>query len=226
MKQDYYANYPRFLIVTDCVVFGFKDNDLKVLLVTKQTEPSKGKWCLPSAFMTESEGVDDTVKRALVSKTGLEDIYMEQVKCFGDSDRDPFARIVSVVYYALINIADYDEQLSKRNDAKWFSLSDLPELMYDQKDMIMAAYRRMRYRTMAEPVGLRMLPQLFTMNQLRKLVEAINMKPRDKRNFRKLVAEAYYIQKTDLIDKKGSKRGAALYRFNPTLYEEYLKSKL
>ena len=99
-------------------------------------------------------------------------------------------------------------------------------MKYDQNEMIRAAVTRMRYRTMVKPVGLNMLPPLFTMRQLRKLVEAINNKPRDKRNFRKIVEEAYYIEKTMLIDKKSSKRGAVLYRFNEKLYEQYLREKL
>ena len=92
--------------------------------------------------------------------------------------------------------------------------------------MVEAAIRRMRYRTMEKPVGLNMLSPLFTISQLHSLVEAIQDKPRDKRNFRKIVEEAYYIEKTDKIDKSSSKRGAALYRFNQRLYEHYLKHKL
>jgi hypothetical protein len=162
----------------------------------------------------------------LAAKTGLVDIFIEQVRCFGDVNRDPYARVVSIMYYALINIHLYDEALNKRNDAKWFPLKELPVLMYDQNEMVEAALKRMRYRTMEKPVGLRMLPPLFTISQLHKLVEAIEDKLRDKRNFRKVVEEAYYIEKTDKIDKVHSKRGAALYRFNQKLYEHYLKHKL
>lgn len=226
MNQQYYKEKSRFLLVTDCVVFCFKDNQLQVLLVKKDNEPSKGQWSLPSAFVNENESIDNTVRRALAAKTGLEDIFIEQVRCFGDLNRDPYARIISIMYYALINIQFYDEKLNKRNDARWFPVKELPVMMYDQNEMVEVAIKRMRYRTMEKPVGLRMLPPLFTISQLHKLVEAIEDKLRDKRNFRKVVEEAYYIEKTEKIDKSNSKRGAALYRFNQRLYEHYLKHKL
>ena len=117
MNQQYYKEKSRFLLVTDCVVFCFKDNQLQVLLVKKDNEPSKGQWSLPSAFVNENESIDNTVRRALAAKTGLEDIFIEQVRCFGDLNRDPYARIISIMYYALINIQLYDEKLNKRNDA-------------------------------------------------------------------------------------------------------------
>lgn len=131
MEKLYYADYPKFLVVTDCVVFCFKDNQLNVLLVKRDYEPSKGAWCLPSAFVNENESVDNTIRRALAANTGLEDIFIEQVRCFGDVDRDPNARIISIMYYALINIHHYDEKLSKRNNTKWFPVKELPTLMYD-----------------------------------------------------------------------------------------------
>lgn len=226
MEQQYYKEYSKFLLVTDCVVFCFKDNQLNALLVKKDTEPSKGEWSLPTAFVNENESVDDTVRRDLAAKTGLEDVFIEQVRCFGDLNRDPYARVIAILYYALINIQDYDEKLNKHNDAKWFPVKELPVLLYDQNEMVEAAIRRMRYRTMEKPVGLRMLPQYFTISQLHKLVEVIEDKLRDKRNFRKIVEEAYYIEKTDKIDKSSSKRGAALYHFNQRLYTHYLKHKL
>ena len=101
MEKLYYADYPKFLVVTDCVVFCFKDNQLNVLLVKRDYEPSKGAWCLPSAFVNENESVDNTIRRALAANTGLEDIFIEQVRCFGDVDRDPNARIISIMYYSL-----------------------------------------------------------------------------------------------------------------------------
>ena len=226
MEHHFYNEYTKILLVTDCVVFCFKDKQLNVLLVKKDSEPSKGEWCLPSAFVSENESVDNTVRRALAAKTGLEDIFIEQVRCFGDVNRDPYARVVSIMYYALINIKDYDERLNKNSNTRWFPVKELPVMVYDQNEMVEAAIRRMRYRTMEKPVGLNMLSPLFTISQLHSLVEAIQDKPRDKRNFRKIVEEAYYIEKTDKIDKSSSKRGAALYRFNQRLYEHYLKHKL
>lgn len=229
MEQDlkaYFKDFPTFLIVDTCVVFSFFNDSIQVLLVKQDRGPSKGSWVLPYGFVMENEDMDNSARRILAAKTGLEDTFMEQVKCYGDTDRYPHARVIAVMYYALINIEDYNEQKIKQDNTQWFPLAEVPQMRYDQNDMIRAAVTRMRYRTMEKPVGLRMLPPLFTMNQLHKLVEAINGKPRDKRNFRKIVEEAYYIEKTDKIDKVHSKRGAALYRFNQKLYEHYLKHKL
>lgn len=223
--KEYFEDYPKFLVASSCVVFGFIKDAIHVLLVMQEIGPSKGTWVLPFGFVMEHEDMDNAVRRILAAKTGLENNYMEQVKTFGDVDRYPHARVIGVLYYSLINVRDFDEQLNRRNNTKWFPLSDLPDMLYDQKDMIEAAVTRMRYRTMAKPIGLALLPPLFTMTQLRTLVEAIDGKPRDKRNFRKLVEEAYYVEKTDKIEKTTSKRGAALYRFNQELYEEYLIEK-
>ena len=224
--QILFKDIPKFYIVDCCVVFSFFNDKLHVLLVKQDHGPSIGMWVLPYGFVLENEDMDNSARRILAAKTGLVDTYLEQVRCYGDANRYPYARVIAVMYYALINIDDFDKQQNKPDNIKWFPLAEVPQMKYDLNEMIHAAVTRMRYRTMEKPVGLNMLPPLFTMRQLRKLVEAINDKPRDKRNFVKLVEEAYYIEKTNLIDKKNSKRGAALYRFKQKLYEQYLKEKL
>lgn len=229
MEQDvnaYFEDYPRFLIVDCCVVFSFFNDSIQVLLVKQDHGPSKGSWVLPYDFVLENEDMDNSARRILAAKTGLVDTYLEQVRCYGDTDRYPYARIIAVMYYSLINIEDYNEQKNKPDNTQWFPLAEVPQMKYDLNEMIHAAVTRMKYRTMEKPVGLNLLPPLFTMHQLHKLVEAIIGKPRDKRNFHKIVEEAYYIEKTDKIDKVHSKRGAALYRFNQKLYEHYMKHKL
>ena len=223
--KEYLKSIPKFCIANCCVVFSFIKGSINVLLVKHDHGPLKDSWVLPYDFMMENEDMDNAARRILAAKTGLENIFMEQVKVYGEAKRYHYARIIAVMYYALINIHNYNDKLNKRNNTKWFPLSEVPEMLYDQNDMIEAAVRRMRYRTMERPVGLDMLPPLFTMTQLRTLVEAIDGKSRDKRNFRKLIEEVYYIEKTDMIDKTSSKRGAALYQFNQVLYEKYVTEK-
>ena len=222
LVQDFLKDYPKFILTSTCVVFSFFNNSIHVLLRKHDEGPEKGTWLLPFGFVMDNEDLDNAARRILAAKTGLENVFMEQVRCFGNANRYPYSRVIAVMYYALIDIHEYDEKLNKRNNTQWFPLAKTPKMLYDQNEMIEAAARRMRYRTMEKPVGLEMLSPLFTMTQLRTLVEAIDGKPRDKRNFRKLVEEIHYIEKTDKIDKTTSKRGAALYRFNQELYEKYI----
>ena len=150
----YYNINPQFYVSVDCIIFGFDKGSLKLLLLKRNFEPAKGSWSLMGGFVQDGESVDDAAKRVLAELTGLENVYMEQVGTFGEVDRDPGERVISVAYYALININEYD------------------------------------------------------------------------RNFRKRVADLNYIEKTDKIDKTGSKRGAALYKFNENAYRKAPKFKL
>ena len=173
-----------------------------------------GEWSLMGGFVQKDESVDDAAKRVLAELTGLENVYMEQVGTFGAIDRDPGERVISVAYYALININEYDRKLVQKHNAYWVNINELPELIFDHP------------QASVEPIGFNLLPKLFTLSQLQSLYEAIYGEAMDKRNFRKRVAEMDYIEKTDKIDKLGSKRGAALYKFNSRAYRKDPKFKL
>ncbi|MCR4764907.1 MAG: NUDIX domain-containing protein [Bacteroidaceae bacterium] len=214
----------RFVFLNCCVVFSYFDDAIQVLLVKKDEGPLAGSWILPYGFVMPEEKMDDSARRILTEKTGIKNIFIEQVRTYSEG-RIYNMQVMAVMYYALINKSDYDLHDQQLENTKWFPLAEVPQMKFSQDEMIRAAVVRMRYRTMEKPVGLRLLPSLFTIPQLHKLVEAIENKNRDKRNFRKIVDEAYYIEKTDKIDKLHSKRGAALYRFNQKLYDHYLKHK-
>ena len=151
---------------------------------------------------------------------------MRQVGAFGRIDRDPGERVISIAYYALINVKDYDERLRLVHSVEWMNVEELPKLYSDHNEMIRKARKLMRQKLRTEPVGFRLLPDLFTLTQLQKLYEAVNGEELDKRNFRKRIKEMDYIEKTELIDKTGSKRGAYLYRFNKRAYHEDPNFKL
>ena len=151
---------------------------------------------------------------------------MRQIGAFGNVDRDPGERVVSIAYYALINVNDYDEKLRTSHGAEWMDINEIPQLYSDHNEMVRKARKLMRQKLSHEPVGFRLLPKLFTLTQLQKLYEAVNGEELDKRNFRKRVKDMDFIEKTDLIDKKGSKRGAYLYRFNKRVYNEDPNFKL
>ena len=222
----YYNVNPQFYVSVDCIIFGFEKGSLKLLLLKRSFEPAKGQWSLMGGFVQKNESVDEAAQRVLKELTGLENVYMEQVGTYGEIHRDPGERVISVAYSALININEYDKELVARYNASWTDMNAIPPLIFDHHDMVERALAWIRKKASSEPVGFELLPELFTLTQLQSLYEAIYGKPIDKRNFRKQIAMMDYIEKTDLIDKTGSKRGAALYRFNEKTYRLAPKFKL
>ncbi|MCD7925543.1 MAG: NUDIX hydrolase [Bacteroides sp.] len=222
----YYNINPKFYVSVDCIIFGFDQGELKFLLLKRNFEPAMGKWSLMGGFVQEEESVDAAAKRVLAELTGLENVYMEQVGTFGDVNRDPGERVISVAYYALINVNEYDRELVQQHNAYWTNINELPPLIFDHPEMIERARELMKQKASDKPIGFNLLPELFTLTQLQNLYEAIYGEPMDKRNFRKRVAEMDFIEKTDQIDKSGSRRGAYLYKFNDKAYLKDPKFKL
>lgn len=222
----YYNINPQFYVSVDCIIFGFDEGELKLLLLKRNFEPAMGKWSLMGGFVQEEESVDAAAKRVLAELTGLEDVYMEQVGTFGDVNRDPGERVISVAYYALINVNEYDRELVQQHNAYWTNINELPPLIFDHPAMIEKARELMKQKASDKPIGFNLLPELFTLTQLQNLYEAIYGESIDKRNFRKRVAEMDFIEKTDQIDKSGSRRGAYLYKFNDKAYLRDPKFKL
>lgn len=224
--SNYYSVNPKFYISVDCIIFGFHEGKLHLLLLKRNFEPARGEWSLMGGFVQENESVDDAAKRVLAELTGLDQVYMEQVGSFGAIDWDPGERVISVAYYALININEYDRELVQRHNAFWVDIDELPPLIFDHQAMVEQARDLMQQKASVAPIGFNLLPRLFTLSQLQSLYEAIYGETIDKRNFRKRIADMDYIEKTDLIDKTTSKRGAALYRFNEKVYRRAPKFKL
>ncbi len=224
--SPYYKDKDHFLVALDCVIFGFCEGELHLLLCQRNFEPARGKWSLMGGFLQKCESVDDAAKRVLYELTGLQGVYMEQVGLFGDIDRDPGERVLSVAYYALIKVEEYDQELAKKHNACWINIRELPPLIFDHGEMVRMAREKMRIKASSEPIGFNLLPDFFTLGKLQRLYEVIFDGPLDKRNFRKKVADMDFIEKTERIDKACSKRGAALYRFNDKAYLEDPRFKL
>ncbi len=215
----YYSDKDKFLVALDCVIFGFYEGELHLLLLKRNFEPAKGKWSVMGGFLREGESADEAAKRVLFQLTGLENVFMEQVGLFGEVQRDPGHRVLSIAYYALINVNEYDRELVKQYNAHWVEIHKLPPLIFDHDEMVRKARKRMKLKASSAPIGFNLLPQLFTLTQLQRLYEVIYDETLDKRNFRKRVNDMDFIEKTNQIDKTGSKRGAALYRFNEKAYQ-------
>lgn len=226
MLATFYSSNSKFFLAVDCIIFGFQRGSFKVLLQQRNFEPFKGEWSLMGGFVKENESIDDAAKRVLQELTGLKNVYMEQVGAFGSVNRDPGARVVSVAYYALLDIDKCNAELNNINDAYWEDINQLPNLYFDHGEMVNKAWLMLRRKISVAPVGFELLPELFTLSQLQSLYEAILNEHIDKRNFRKRVEDMSFIEKTTQIDKTGSKRGAALYHFNNKAYSKIQKFKL
>lgn len=224
--SNFYSSNPKFYVGVDCIIFGFNEGELSLLLLKRNFQPAMGEWSLMGGFVQDNEGVDDAAKRVLNELTGLDNVYMEQVGSFGDIGRDPGERVISIAYYALININEYDRELVQKHNAFWVNINELPALIFDHPQMVEQARKLMQQEASTEPIGFNLLPKLFTLSQLQSLYEAIYGEAIDKRNFRKRIAEMDYIEKTDKIDKTSSKRGAAMYKFNEKAYRKAPKFKL
>ena len=218
MAPSYYSQYPKFHVAVDCIIFGFEQGQLKVLLQKRPFEPRQGEWSLMGGFVRRDEDVEAAASRVLQQLTGLHDIYMKQVGAYGSVNRDSGDRVISIAYFALINIERVSADLNHEYSAYWEDMNHLPPLLFDHKEMIQGALKKLRSMINRLPVGFQLLPPRFTLTQLQLLYEAILGEKIDKRNFRKKVGEMSFIQKTDGIDKLTSKRGAALYQFDSESY--------
>ena len=224
--SDYYSSNPKFYVGVDCIIFGFHEGELHLLLLKRNFKPAMGEWSLMGGFVQENESVDDAAKRVLKELTGLHNVYMEQVGSYGTVDRDPGERVISIAYYALVNINEYDKDLVHQHNAFWVNIKNLPPLIFDHPLMVENALSLMQQKASSEPIGFDLLPKLFTLTQLQTMYEAIFGEEMDKRNFRKRISEMNFVEKTNKIDKITSKRGAALYKFNEKVYRKSPKFKL
>ena len=224
--EQFYNDYDRLLVSVDCIVFGFDEGELRVLMGKRKMDPGRGQWSLYGGFVGANESVNDAARRVLYALTGLKDLYMKQVGAYGDVDRDPGARVISISYYSMINVADYDQAQQQEHDVAWVNIEQLPEMYSDHRKMVLKARRMMQEKISHEPIGFNLLPELFTLSQLQQVYEAVNGEEVDKRNFRKRIKEMDFIEKTDQIDKLTSKRGAYLYRFHEKAYKEEPNFKL
>jgi len=217
-----YTSEDKALLAIDCIIFGFDNEDLKILLIKRDFEPEKGKWSLIGGFLKQNETLDDAAERILFRLTGVQDIYMEQFYAFSEVDRDPVERTVSVSYYALINIETHNKELIENYNAQWFSVAKAPKLIFDHNEMLTKAIRRLQRRTSIKPVGFELLPEKFTMLQLQKLYEVILDKKLDKRNFINKINSLDILIKLKEKDMTSSTKGSFLYQFDQDKYDAKL----
>ncbi|HZJ80886.1 MAG TPA: NUDIX domain-containing protein [Dysgonamonadaceae bacterium] len=224
MNNQYYKGNSKFLVAADCIVFGFKDKELHVLLTRRPVEPMAGEWSLMGGFVDENESLENAAKKVLFRYTQQKGIYMEQVNAYGKVDRDTGGRVISVAFYALVRLEEFDTSLAKRFDARWINVKELPQLVFDHNQMVEDALTLLRFKVSMQPIIFRFFDKMFTLPALQDLYEAIYQREVDKRNFRKKLNSMNILDKMDIKDTLSSKRGAFYYKFNEEKYEELLGS--
>lgn len=222
--MTYTYDYPRPALTVDCVVFGFDEGALKVLLIERDRPPFRGRWAIPGGFVDMDESLETAARRELQEETGVRDVYLEQLYTFGDPDRDPRGRVVSVAYFALVKLSRHQVRAATdARDAAWFPISDLPRLAFDHAGMLDTALRRLKGKVRYAPIGFELLPAKFTLSELQHLYEVILERPLDKRNFRKKILRMHVLEDLGETQRDVAHRAARLYRFNPKTYRALQK---
>jgi len=224
MSNQYYKNKSTFLVAADCIIFGFKDKELHVLLTRRPVEPMAGEWSLMGGFVAEDENLEDAAKKVLFEYTQQKGIYMEQVNAYGEVDRDTGGRVISVAFYALVRLEEFDTSLAQSFDARWINIKELPQLVFDHNKMVEDALTLLRFKVSMQPIIFKFFDDKFTLPALQDLYEAIYQRQVDKRNFRKKLSSMNILDKLDIKETESSKRGAFYHRFNKEKYKEFLAS--
>lgn len=212
-------------VSTDCVIFGLDNGKLKVLLLKRNIEPSLGLWALPGGFVLDFEELEMSAMRTLHDTTGMSNVFMEQVQAFGQVNRFPWRRVITVVFYALIKYRTDDLKAGPdASDINWFEISNLPELVFDHKHILTVTLQHLQSKVRSEPIGFELLPPKFTLTQLQELYEAVLRTTFDTRNFRKKLLKMNLLEQLDETQIGVAHRAARLYRFNPSIYQK-LKEK-
>jgi len=222
-KRGIYNIYSPHLVAVDCIIFGFVDSELKLLIIKRVMDPYKGLWSLMGGFVHPKESMDEAAYRVLFDLTGLKDLYMTQLYTHGEINRDPGARVISTSYYSLIKMQDIDPEHKGISNARWCPLNELPELIFDHGRMVEMALESLRDEAQRKPIGFELLPPKFTIPQVQSLYEAIYQQKFDKRNFRKSILKMNLLDQLEEKDKENSRKGAFLYCFNEEKYKELLR---
>lgn len=222
------SEYTRPAVTVDCVVFGYAvGKQLKVLLIERLNDPFAGRWALPGGFVEENEPLETAALRELEEETGVQNIFVEQLYTFGSPNRDPRGRVITIAYYALVNLEKHPVHAgTDAKHARWFPVDELPLLAFDHQLILEAALNRLRTKIRYQPIGFELLPEEFTLTQLQELYEAILgvRQALNKRNFRSRILKMGVLKEVG-IQEHVAHRPARLYRFDSEVYHEMQESK-
>ena len=209
-------------VSTDCVIFGFENLSLEILIYKRAKKPNKGEWALPGGFLKKGELIEEAARRMLKDTIGVNDIYLEDVGVFDEINRFPSWRVFTIGYYALISPEKYNliPSGTYTMEAKWFKINELPPLAWDHEHIVDVALEKLRERVLNRPIGFELLHNKFTLPQLQNLYEAILDRKLDKRNFRKKMLSMNLLKKLDEKESNNVKRAAYLYKFDKRTYNK------
>ena len=206
-------------LTVDAVVFGYEAGTISILLIKRKYEPFKGEWAIPGGFVLDKESLEEAVERELKEETGVEINYLEQLYTFGNPERDPRSRVVSVAYFGLIKPSAFNIVASTdAEEVKWFNIIDLPTLSIDHDEIVKLAIKRLQGKITYEPIGFELLDNKFPFSDLEKLYTTLLGRPIDRRNFRKKILKLNILDELDEKVSKGSGRPANLFKFNDKRY--------
>lgn len=219
-KQQYCYEYPRPAVTTDCIIFGFDEGELKILLIERGIEPFKGQWALPGGFVRMDENTDQCARRELFEETGIENVFIEQLYTFSDVGRDPRGRVITVAYYALVKLSDYKVKAGDdAQKAQWFPISKVPTLAFDHDMILRNALNRLRGKIRYQPLGFELLPERFTIPELQTLYETVLEITLDRRNFRRKILDTGLLIDHNETVKGVPHKGAVYYSFDKNKYQ-------
>ncbi|MEY2949854.1 MAG: NUDIX hydrolase [Saprospiraceae bacterium] len=214
--------FNKAVLSVDNVIFGFDEGDLKILLIKRGEEPYSDLWALPGHYVYGDEDLDAAARRVLLELTGLENVFLEQVKAFGKVGRHPFGRVVTIAYFSLIKIKDYKIQASSMaRVAEWHAVDSLDKLAFDHNDILGACFQQLKLSVKTRPIGFELLPPKFTLTELQYLYESILRVKLDKRNFRKKILSMNVLIDLDEIQDGVAHRPARLYQFDQERYKKF-----
>ena len=203
-------------VSVDCVIFGFEKKELKVLLIKSDLEEFADKWSLLGDLINPDEDLDSAPYRVLKERTGLDDVFLQQVGSFGDINRHPSGRVVTTVYYSLINTKDHQLKITD-NEVHWHSVPEVKELAFDHKKIMDACLNRLRVQIMDEPIVFNLLPEKFSLRELQDLYQSILGIKLDRRNFRKKIALKSWLHDLEEMENDVPHRPGKLYKLKTGL---------
>ena len=210
------SRYERPSVTVDVLMMSLRQRDLQILLIKRRSWPYEGMWAIPGGFINIDESLETAAKRELQEETGVQDVYLEQLYTFGDPVRDPRTRVITVVYFALLDSERLQvKAASDATDVGWFSVYELPLLAFDHQQIIEYALNRLRGKLDYTTIAFNLLPEQFTLRELQRVYEIVLHKRLDKRNFRKKILATGILEDTGAKKMEGTHRPARLYRFNP-----------